>query len=103
MQAMLDQKLPLSKLAEPVQLYPQVLKNVHVADKDEAMRHPAVQEALKAAEAALEGNGRVLLRKSGTEPVIRVMVEAQDTALCNQCVDGIIEAMAKAGLVKEGY
>ncbi len=103
MQAMLDQKLPLSKLAEPVQLYPQVLKNVHVADKDEAMRHPAVQEALKAAEAALEGNGRVLLRKSGTEPVIRVMVEAQDTALCNQCVDGIIEAMTKAGLVKEGY
>ena len=103
MQAMLDQKLPLSKLAEPVQLYPQVLKNVHVADKDEAMRHPAVQEALKAAEAALDGNGRVLLRKSGTEPVIRVMVEAQDTALCNQCVDGIIEAMTKAGLVKEGY
>ncbi|MBQ9263909.1 MAG: phosphoglucosamine mutase [Clostridia bacterium] len=103
MQAMLDQKQPLSKLAEPVQLYPQVLKNVHVADKDEAINHPDVQAALKAAQAALEGNGRVLLRKSGTEPVVRVMVEAQDLPLCNQCVDSIIEAMDKAGLVKEGY
>ncbi|MBR1584258.1 MAG: phosphoglucosamine mutase [Clostridia bacterium] len=103
MQAMLDQKQTLSKLAEPVHLYPQVLKNVHVADKDEALHHPDVQAALKEAEAALQGNGRVLLRKSGTEPVIRVMVEAQDLPLCNQCVDGIIAAMEKAGLVKEGY
>lgn len=102
MQAMLDQKQTLSKLAEPVQLYPQVLKNVRVGDKDAALHHPQVQAALQEAEARLAGNGRVLLRKSGTEPVLRVMVEAQDTALCNQCVDSIVEAMDKAGLVREG-
>ena len=101
MQAMLDQKLPLSKLAEPVKLYPQQLKNVRVGDKDAAIHHPAVQAALKAAEEALHGNGRILLRKSGTEPVIRVMAEAEDAALCAQSVDAIVKAMEDAGVILE--
>ncbi|MBE5783484.1 MAG: phosphoglucosamine mutase [Clostridiales bacterium] len=102
MQAMLAQKMPLSKLAEPMVIYPQVLKNMRVADKDAAINHPAVQSALKEAEAALQGNGRVLLRKSGTEPVVRVMAEAESEQLCNQWVDHIIAAMQKEHLIQEG-
>ena len=98
MQAMLDQKQPLSKLAEPVQLYPQVLKNVRVADKDAVISNPAVQQAMRQAEQALAGDGRVLLRKSGTEPVVRVMAEAGDEALCNRCVDMIVQTMKKENL-----
>lgn len=101
MQAMLDQKTALSRLAEPVRLYPQVLKNVLTADKGAAIGHPAVQTALKEAEKMLQGNGRVLLRKSGTEPVVRVMAEAEDEALCRRCVDGIIEVMRKEKLIRE--
>lgn len=95
MQAMLDQKQPLSKLAEPFQLYPQELKNVRVQNKDAVLQSPAVQAAQAQAEALLNGNGRVLLRKSGTEPVIRVMAEAEDPALCRQCVDQIAAVLAK--------
>ena len=102
MQAMLDQKSTLSKLAEPVKLYPQVLKNVKVSDKDAVLQHPAVQQALQKAEEKLQGNGRVLLRKSGTEPVVRVMAEAEEESICMECVDGIIAVMKKENLVKEG-
>ena len=101
MQAMLDQKQPLSKLAEPVQLYPQVLKNVRVADKDAVISNPAVQQAMRQAEQALAGDGRVLLRKSGTEPVVRVMAEAGDEALCNRCVDMIVQTMKKENLAHQ--
>ena len=101
MQAMLDQKLPLSKLAEPVRLYPQVLENVRVADKDAAINHPAVQAAKRAAEERLHGDGRVLLRKSGTEPVVRVMAECSDEALCRRCVEEIVDTMRREGLMME--
>ncbi|NLD51604.1 MAG: phosphoglucosamine mutase [Clostridiales bacterium] len=99
MQAMIDKDLPLSKLAEPCRFYPQVLKNVRVQDKDKALNNPAVQQAVKEAESLLGDNGRVLLRKSGTEPVLRVMAEAESDALCQQVVDGIIQAMKQADLV----
>ena len=102
MQAMLSQKQPLSKLAEPVTLYPKVLKNVRVADKDAALNHPAVQSARREAEAALAGKGRVLLRKSGTEPVVRVMVEAENESVCRQYVEDIVDAMKKENLILEG-
>lgn len=95
MQAMLDQKQPLSKLAEPFQLYPQALKNVRVQNQDAVLQSPAAQAAQAQAEALLSGNGRVLLRKSGTEPVIRVMAEAADPALCRQCVDQIATVLEK--------
>ena len=101
MQAMLDQKQPLSKLAEPVTLYPKVLKNVRVTDKDAALNHPAVQAAYQQAQQELQGRGRVLLRKSGTEPVVRVMAEAADEADCKKYVDSIVDVMKKEGLVAE--
>ena len=101
MQAMLANKQPLSVLASPVTIYPQLLKNVRVADKDAAINNEAVQKAAKDAEDALEGNGRILLRKSGTEPVVRVMAEAPTNEACAKAVDHIISAMRAEGLVKE--
>lgn len=73
MQVLMDQKQPLSKLVEDVIIYPQVLKNVRVTDKDATLGDPAVQQEVDSASQRLEGNGRILLRKSGTEPVLRVM------------------------------
>jgi phosphoglucosamine mutase len=78
-----------------------VLKNVVVDDKDAALSDSAVTEAVASAERALGGQGRVLLRKSGTEPVLRVMAEAATDAECEKHVDAIIEAMHVSGhLVK---
>lgn len=101
MQAMLDQKQPLSKLAEPIVLYPKVLKNVRVKDKNAAVNNPAVQAAYEQAQKELEGLGRALLRKSGTEPVVRVMVEAQDKAICEKYVNQIVEVMKAEDLIAE--
>ena len=78
-------------------MYPQVLKNVIVTDKDETLACPEVQAAVKKAEAELGDNGRVLLRKSGTEPLLRVMSEATTYELCEEKVDAIIAAMKDAG------
>ncbi len=97
MQVMLDTKLPLSKLASPVTIYPQVLKNVIVDDKDGTMADPAVAASVAKVEGELGGTGRVLLRKSGTEPVLRVMGEAQTDERCEAAVDEIIEAMRASG------
>lgn len=97
MQVMIESKLPLSKLAAPVRIYPQVLKNVLVDDKDDTMADSAVTEAVAAAERALEGSGRILLRKSGTEPVLRVMAEATTNLECQRHVDAVIDAMRASG------
>ena len=97
MQVILDRKTTLSRLAEPCQMYPQVLKNVVVKDKDETMNDPRVQAEVKAAEERLGNSGRVLLRKSGTEPVLRVMAEATTHETCEKEVDAIIHAMDEAG------
>ncbi len=82
MERIVDSKLPLSKLAEAVTMYPQVTKNLRVPDKDAVLNHPAVKAKLADCNARLGGGGRMLLRKSGTEPVVRVMVEAADRATC---------------------
>jgi len=74
MEVMLAKKMPMSKLAEPLTIYPQVLENVRVTDKKAAQNDPAVQEAVKAVAEALGDTGRILVRESGTEPVVRVMV-----------------------------
>lgn len=101
MEAMMETKQPLSILAQPVTVYPQLLKNVVVTDKDETMAAPEVAGAVETAKAELGERGRVLLRKSGTEPVLRVMVEAETDELCSEYVDFIIAAMERAGkLVK---
>ena len=102
MQAMLDRELPLSKLAEPVKIFPQVLRNVRVADKTAAMRDPDVQAAGKLAQEKLGNNGRVLLRASGTEPLVRVMVEAPTEDECNAAIDIVVDVMEKKGYVENG-
>ena len=97
MEAITEQKQPLSELAAPMVMYPQVLKNVIVTDKDETLNCPEVKEAVRKAEEELGENGRILLRKSGTEPLLRVMSEAQSYELCEEKVDAIIAAMQAAG------
>ena len=78
-------------------MYPQKLKNVVVTDKDETLNCEEVKAAVKKVEADLGDEGRVVLRKSGTEPLLRVMVEATSDALCEEKVDEIIAAMQAAG------
>ena len=101
MMVMVDTQLPLSVLASEVEMYPQVLKNVIVDDKDATLDDEAVKLAVDAATAQLGDNGRVLLRKSGTEPLLRVMAEAGTDEECEKHVDAIIDAMKVNGhLVK---
>lgn len=97
MEAMCESKQPLSALAAPVVMYPQLLRNVVVDDKDAALACDEVKAAVKKVEDSLGSEGRVLLRKSGTEPLLRVMVEAPTYEKCAQCVDEIIEAMRCCG------
>ena len=102
MQAVLGKKTPLSKLVQNLKVYPQVLKNVRVQDKDRALNDFAVQNACREVAEALGDQGRILLRKSGTEPVIRVMVEADTQALCEEKVDSVIAVLRERGLAVEG-
>ena len=95
MEVMLEKKQPLSELLKDMKIYPQVLKNVRVRDKKEAREDAEVQAAVKAGEAKLAGDGRILLRESGTEPVIRVMAEAGTMELCNEVVDDIVAVLRK--------
>ena len=95
MEVMLEKKQPLSELLKDMKIYPQVLKNVRVRDKKEAREDAEVQAAVKAGEAKLNGDGRILLRESGTEPVIRVMAEAGTMELCNEVVDDIVAVLQK--------
>ena len=97
MEAMCETKQPLSVLASGMKMYPQKLKNVVVTDKDETLNCEEVKAAVKQVEAELGENGRVVLRKSGTEPLLRVMVEAMSDDLCEEKVDYIIDAMRKCG------
>ena len=97
MGVMIETQLPLSVLAAAVTSYPQVLKNVVVDDKDGTMNDPEVRKAVDDCTAALGDNGRVLLRKSGTEPVLRVMSEAGSDEVCEEMVDAIIAAMERSG------
>ena len=97
MEVMLAKEKPMSELAAPVQFYPQVLKNVRVKSKPETLADPGVQAAVKAASEALGDDGRVLVRESGTEPVIRVMAEAGSDEICRKHVDDIIEAIRAGG------
>lgn len=97
METVIESKQPLSVLASEMTMYPQVLKNVVVTDKDDTLGCSEVKAAVAKAEEELGTNGRVLLRKSGTEPLLRVMSEAATLEMCEEKVDAIIEAMRAAG------
>ena len=97
MEAMLGKKKTLSQLCEGFTFYPQVLKNIRVHSKPEAQNDPDVQNAVAAVAAKLGDAGRILVRESGTEPVIRVMVEAQDKEICEAYVDEVIAVIRQKG------
>ena len=99
MEVMLEKKMDLHTLASPVKIYPQLLKNVRVHSKPEARADEDVVAAIDAVTEALGDNGRILVRESGTEPVIRVMVEASTDELCTKYVDQVIDVLVKKGHV----
>ncbi len=97
MEVMVAREKPLSKLAAPLQLYPQVLKNVRVTSKADTLADPDVQAAVNAVAEELGNDGRILVRESGTEPVIRVMVEADTDEICEKQVDAVIAVIREKG------
>ena len=99
MEVLMERKQPLSVLTSDVMIYPQLLKNVRVEDKAAARENEAVKAAIRNVEEALGDDGRILVRESGTEPVIRVMVEASTDELCEKHVNDVIEVMNREGLV----
>lgn len=97
MEVMLAKKTTLSKLCEPVKIYPQLLVNVKVKDKAAAMGDKDVLSAVRQAEVWLGDRGRILVRQSGTEPLVRVMAEAQTEELCRDAVNAIVEVIERKG------
>ena len=97
METMVENKKTLAQLIEPVEIYPQLLINVRVNDKKKAQEDPDVQKAVKEVEEALGDEGRILVRESGTEPVIRVMVEAQSDEICHEYVLKVVNKIKEKG------
>ncbi len=101
MEVMLATKKKLSELTEGFTVYPQVLQNVRVTDKKAAQDDPAVQEIVKAVTEELGDTGRILVRESGTEPVVRVMVEASSEEICQKHVDSVVNVIKEKGYAVE--
>ena len=99
MEVIMARKTTLSNLVSDLKIYPQVLKNVRVKDKKEAQADPDVQKAVAEVAEKLGDTGRILVRESGTEPVIRVMVEAPKQEVCEELVDQVIQVIEDKGLV----
>ena len=99
MEVMLARKKPLSELAAPLKIYPQVLENVRVTDKAAAQADPDVQAKVQEVAEKLGDAGRILVRESGTEPVLRVMVEAPEQETCQKYVDEVVEVIRAKGHV----
>lgn len=97
MEVMLAKKKTLSQLAYPITIYPQVLKNIRVTDKTRAQNDPDVKAAVEKVAEALGDNGRILVRESGTEPLVRVMVEADTLETCEKYVDTVINVIKAKG------
>ena len=97
MEVILERKTSLSKLAAPLKIYPQVLKNIRVNSKPEAQNDPDVQAVVAKAARELGDNGRILVRESGTEPVIRVMVEAESVETCENYVNAVLQVIKDKG------
>ena len=97
MEVMMAKKKPLSELHADLTIYPQVLKNIRVTDKRMAQDDPDVRAAVAEIETRLGDSGRILVRESGTEPVVRVMVEAETEDICREYVDHVLEVIRKKG------
>ena len=97
MEVMMAKKKTMSQLCDGLTIYPQVLKNVRVADKAVAQADPDVQAAVNEIAAKLGDTGRILVRESGTEPVVRVMVEAATEEICQEYVDFVVDTIKRKG------
>ena len=97
MEVMMAKEKPMSELAAPLTIYPQVLVNVRVKDKTEAQNDNDVQNAVKDVAEALGNSGRILVRESGTEPLVRVMVEAESEEICKKYVDSVVDVIKSKG------
>ncbi len=95
MEVLLEKKTTLGTLASEVKIYPQLLQNLEVTDKKAVLEHPEVKEAIREVEQALGTDGRILVRESGTEPLLRVMVEATTQELCEKYVSKVIDTMKR--------
>ena len=98
MEAIIEKKQTLGTLADEVKIFPQLLKNVRVKDKKTALDNAAVQAAVEKTAEELGTDGRILVRESGTEPVIRVMVEAASDEICEKYVDSVVKVIESEGL-----
>ncbi|MFQ9509617.1 MAG: phosphoglucosamine mutase [Lachnospiraceae bacterium] len=101
MEVMIEMKKSLAELARPVVIYPQLLKNVRVTSKKAAVEDEDVQKAIKSVTDQLGDNGRILVRESGTEPVIRVMVEAETDEICSKYVAFVVDVLKQKGHIIE--
>ena len=99
MEVMMARKKKMSELMEGLHIYPQVLENVRVTDKKAAQDDADVQSAVRAVTEALGDTGRILVRESGTEPLLRVMVEAETEEICKKYVDQVVDVVKKKGYV----
>lgn len=99
MEVMMAKKAKMSQLTEGLSIYPQVLENVRVLDKTAAQEDPDVKAAVKTVEEALGDTGRILVRESGTEPLLRVMVEAETEECCRKYVDQVVSVVKAKGHV----
>ena len=99
MEACVEKKTTLCDLAKEMKVYPQLLRNVRVADKKTARENKKVNEIVGKVAKELSGDGRILVRESGTEPLIRIMVEAGTDEICHEKVNRVIEVMEAEGLI----
>ncbi len=97
MEVMIEKKCTMSELTRDLKIFPQVLINIKVKDKEAALGDPDVLAKTAEMEQRLAGNGRILLRKSGTEPLVRVMAEAETDALCRECAEAVADVIRKKG------
>ena len=97
MEVMMAKEKPMSELAAPLTIYPQVLVNVKVKDKTQAQNDNDVKKAVKAVADELGNSGRILVRESGTEPLVRVMVEAESEEICRKYVDSVVDVIKSKG------
>ena len=100
MQVMIEKKASLRELCAPMKVYPQLLQSICVTDRDAVMHDPEFAAGIARAEQALGGNGRILVRQSGTEPVIRILVEAGTDADCAEHMERLVELIKNRGYIK---